>query len=105
MVRVGDRTYVAIGENGKIYTNGVQARVAYSCHGNDGRIADVLEGCIKLGVLTASAVRQHKNDVQARLDKRDKKWAADQIKTYAERLGIEFSASQVEIIEKAKGTK
>lgn len=104
IVRVGDRTTVAVGENGKIYTNGVQSRVAYSCHGNDGRIADVLDGCIKLGVLTANAVRQHKSDVQSRLDKREKKWAAEHITSYAEKLGIEFSAEQIKVIEKAQST-
>jgi hypothetical protein len=98
-----DTTIVAIGEDGKIYTNGVIKRIAYSCHGDEGKISRVLDGCIKLGVLSASAVRQHKSDVAARAKKREMRWAADQIEDYANRLGISFTDEQLDEIAKAKG--
>lgn len=88
---------VALGANGKIYTNGVQERVAYT-GGHDGRLGYVLSGCIKLGVLTAKAVKQHKDDCIERQRKRDHKWNVEQLQTYTERLGIGLTPDQLKTI-------
>lgn len=94
-----DNTIVALGTDGKIYTTGVISRVSYSCHGDDGKISRVLDGCIKLGALSTKAVRQHKEDVAKRMAIRDQKYAAKQLADYAERAGIELTAEQLAKIE------
>lgn len=88
-------TIVALGENGKIYSNGVIARVAYM-GGHDGKISRVLDGCLKLKVLSANAVKQHKDDCQKRQDARDKKWNIERLTEAAEKLGIALSPEQLE---------
>ena len=91
-----DNTIVALGEDGKIYTTGVISRVCYSMHGNDGRIGRVLDGCIKLKVLSSNAVRQHKENIQKLHEARDKKWNKEQLLDYANKLGVELTPEQLE---------
>ena len=93
ITRVSNIT-VALGANGKIYTNGVIDRVAYT-GGHDGRLGAVLDGCIKLKVLSANAVRQHKEDSAKRQAKRDRKWNVERFTEAAKSLGIELSEDQI----------
>lgn len=89
-----DNIIVALGTNGKIYTNGVVDRVAYT-GGHDGRLSLVLDGCIKLKILSANAVRQHKEASAKRQAKRERKWQIERFVEAAKALGIELSEEQV----------
>ena len=62
-----DSTIVVLAENGTIYSNAVSAGVSYpATHGRDGlRLGRMLDACIKLGVLTAKAVKAHKANAKA----------------------------------------
>lgn len=88
-----DNITVALGANGKIYTNGVIDRCAYT-QSHDGKLGRVLDGCIKLKVLSANAVRQHKEDSERRQAKRDRKWNVERFTEAAQALGIELTEDQ-----------
>jgi exosome complex RNA-binding protein Rrp4 len=93
-----DNITVALGTNGKIYTNGVVAHVAYTA-GHDGKLGAVLDGCIKLKVLSANAVRQHKEDSAKRQARRDRKWNVERFTEAAKALGIDLSEDQLKLVE------
>ena len=89
---------VALGADGKIYTNAVIARVAYT-GGHGGRLSHLLDGCIKLGVLAASEVKKHKDYMAERQRIRDHKFNVEQLQTYTNRLGIQLTPEQLEALK------
>lgn len=94
-------TIVALGADGKIYTTGVVGHVAYSLSGHDGKLGRVLDGCIKLGALSSSAVRQHKNHSAKLAAERERKWNSERFVELAESLGIALTDDQK---QSAKGS-
>jgi exosome complex RNA-binding protein Rrp4 len=92
-----DNIIVALGANGKIYTNGVVSHVAYTA-GHEGKLGAVLDGCIKLKVLSANAVRQHKEEAAKRQAKRDHKWNVERFTEAAKALGIALSEEQAKLV-------
>lgn len=88
-----DRTVVALGANGTVYTDGVSAHCYYH-DGHEGKLSRVLDGCVKLRLLTAKAVEQHKAATKARSDKAHNEWAAESIIDNAKDLGLNLTAAQ-----------
>ena len=88
-----DQTIVALGEDGVIYTTGVRARLGYT-DGHEGRLSRVLDGCVKLRVLSADAVRKHKEVCKARADAQHAKYLAKSIAETAAELGLNLTAAQ-----------
>lgn len=98
MTRVNDRTTVVLGENGTIYTNGVQANIGYG-GGHHGKLSDVIDGCVKLGLLSAAAAKEHKDWRAGQSERNEKRCAARNIKGYAVKLGLRLTAKQLEIVQ------
>lgn len=88
-----DQTIVALGEDGVIYTTGVRARLCYT-DGHEGRLSRILDGCVKLRVLSTDAVRKHKDACKARADEHNAKYLAKSIVETAEKLGLTLTATQ-----------
>lgn len=59
MVRIGERVVVAVDERGRVFSTQVLKGVSYSL-GSSSSLDSTLEGCIRLGVLSAAAVRAHR---------------------------------------------
>lgn len=98
-----DSTIVVLGEDGTIYSNSVEAHFSYPVtHGREGmRLGRVLDACIKLGVLSSTAVAAHKADAKARQDREERKFAASQVLSSAAKAGVKLTARQQAQLEQA----
>jgi len=101
MIQV-ESTIVALGANGTIYSTAVKERLWYWCHGDTGALSHTLDGCIKLGVLTALAVKEHKDSVTAWNKKRTEKYQAEYVLENAEKLKIKLTAAQLKKLNALK---
>lgn len=88
-----DGTIVVLGKDGVIYTTGVGKGFGYSLS-HEGRLARVIDGCVKLGVLSAEAVAEHKAIQKAKAEQQSRKWEARRLVEAAERLGLNLTAHQ-----------
>lgn len=93
-----DNTIVVLGADGVVYTNHVSKGLSYSGEGH--RLESVLMGCIKLKLLTASAVRQHQAIIQDRREKMECEYAANDILSGAEKLKLRLTNAQKGRLEK-----
>lgn len=98
-----DTTIVALGEDGTIYSNSVQSHFSYpATHAREGmRLGRVLDACIKLGVLSAKAVKEHKADAKARQDREERKYAASDVLSSAAKAGLKLTEKQLATLEQA----
>lgn len=98
-----DSTIVALGEDGTIYSNSVEAHFSYPVtHGREGmRLGRVLDACIKLGVLSSKAVAAHKADAKARQEKDARKFAAIAVLESATEACVKLTAKQLATLERA----
>ena len=86
-------TIVVLGKDGVIYTTGVSKGFGYSLS-YEGRVARVIDGCVKLGVLSAEAVAEHKAIQKTKAEEQSRKWEARRLVEAAERLGLNLTAHQ-----------
>lgn len=98
-----DSIIVALGEDGTIYSNSVQSHLSYAVpHGCEGmRLGRVLDACIKLGVLSAKAVKEHKADAKARRDREERRYAASTVLSSVAKAGVKLTAKQIATLEQA----
>lgn len=82
-----------LGKDNRIYTNAVEKN---TCYGNTTEFrSNLFHCCLKLGVLSARAVKEH-NEYEAKLAKqRDDRWAAERLFTASNELGLMLTVSQL----------
>lgn len=100
-VRSG-RAYVAIGKDGRIYTSQADAQVYWT---TIDRKADTIACLIKLNMLSATAVAQHRAAEKAEAQARAKKYAAGAVIDNAEVAGITLTAGQLKKLKAAASAK
>lgn len=83
--------YVFVDAKGNIYSTEVRDRMSYSPMSN---MEATLTGCMRLGLLSASAVREHESLRKTEQCRRDKKFAASQIDEHAQILGLVLTKAQ-----------
>jgi len=96
-VRSG-RAYVVIGQDGRIYTSQADTGVYWT---TIDRKADTIAALIKLNMLSAAAVAQHRAAEQEESKARSTKYAADAVLDNAEAAGITLTASQIKKLKAA----
>lgn len=96
------RTYetsAVLGADGKIYSNCIVKRV---CYGNTaGRHIDLFHCCRKLGVLSAKVIKEHLDQQATAAKRRERSWAAAQLRDTAKTLGVALSPQQKRVIKAA----
>lgn len=90
-VRV-DNVVVFLDDRGRIYSSEVSDRVSYSI-GFKG-LQKTFAACVKLGVLTAAAVREHKDHTTLEAARRDRSYAAQSLGNAARELGLKLTKAQ-----------
>lgn len=96
-----DRTVLVQSSTGQLYTDAVHSGMAYS-NAHDGRFESLLKACIKLGVLTPAAVKEHTAACAERAKRRDDAYAAAKVLAGAKELGIKLTKAQQQRIQAAK---
>lgn len=85
-------TIVALGKNKKIYVSGIKQN-AY-CSDKISRMAEILEGCVKLGVLSKAVFEQYKKSLKEFEYKQHQSYCASSVLQKMNELGIKLTAAQ-----------
>ena len=86
-----NRTIVVVDKAGRVYSSEANVTMFWS---TTRRLENTIDCLIKMKLLSAAAVRQHKEAAAVEEAAKSRRWASDSILENAERAGIKLTAAQ-----------
>lgn len=90
-----DNTIVALGADGVVYSTGI-LKGCYYYGGYDDRMERVIDGCVKLNILSKEIVAKHKADVRERVEAINAKHTANSVLKGLFELNVPMTKLQLE---------